>query len=72
MKFAGKWMELERNHPEWGNPDSERQKWNDLTHKCILDVKQKITKLQSSAIEKLGNKEAPKWDAWITLGKVNR
>ena len=25
MKFAGKWMELEKNHSEQGNPDPERQ-----------------------------------------------
>ena len=21
MEFAGKWMELEKNHPEWDNPE---------------------------------------------------
>ena len=24
LKFAGKWMKLEKNHTEWGNPDTER------------------------------------------------
>ena len=24
LKFAHKLMELEKNHPEWGNPDPER------------------------------------------------
>ena len=24
IKCAGKWMKLEKYHPEWGNPDSER------------------------------------------------
>jgi hypothetical protein len=24
MKFAGKWLELEKSHPECGNPDPER------------------------------------------------
>jgi hypothetical protein len=39
MKFAGKWMELEKNFPEWGNPDSERQMCYALTYKWILAVK---------------------------------
>ena len=25
LKFAGKWMELKKNHPELGSPDPERQ-----------------------------------------------
>ena len=33
-----------------------------LTHKWILDVKQRITRLQSTTPEKLGNKEDPKRD----------
>ena len=41
LKFACKWMELEKKHPEWGNPDPERKTQYVLTHKCILDVKQK-------------------------------
>ena len=32
MKFAGKWMELEKNHPEQCNSDPERKPWYALTH----------------------------------------
>ena len=39
MKFASKWMELGKNHPEWGNSDPEGQTWNLLTYKRILAVK---------------------------------
>ena len=32
MKFMGKWMKLgEKNNPDWGNPDPERQTWYVLT-----------------------------------------
>ena len=31
MKFAGKWMELEKNHSEGGNPVPERQTWYAFT-----------------------------------------
>lgn len=27
-KSEGKWMELEKNHSEWGKPDPERKKKN--------------------------------------------
>ena len=27
MKYAGKWVELENDHPEGGNPDLERRTW---------------------------------------------
>ena len=40
-----------------------------LIHKQILDVKQKITRLQSIVPEKLGNKEDLNRDTWITLGR---
>ena len=33
LKFAYKWMELERKHPEWGNSDTERWKLYVLTNK---------------------------------------
>ena len=32
-KFESKWMEVEKNHPEYGNPDLERKTWYVLTHK---------------------------------------
>ena len=57
MKFEGKWIELEKKiNSEWGNPVSERQTLYILTHKWILDVKQRIMGLQFTALEKLGNK----------------
>ena len=57
LKFAGKWMELEKNRPDWGDSDPERQTWYVLTHKWILDIKQKITILQFINSEKLGSKD---------------
>ena len=39
QKFADKWMELEKNHSEGGNPDSERRTGYVLTDKWILTVK---------------------------------
>jgi hypothetical protein len=38
MKFADKWVELEKYHPEWGNPDTERPLWYEFTYKWILSV----------------------------------
>ena len=43
LKFAGKWMEPEKNHPESGTLDPERETQYILTHKWILDVKERIT-----------------------------
>ena len=37
------------------NPDPERQTWYVLTHKWVLDIKQRITSLQSMTSEKLSN-----------------
>ena len=54
MKFTGKLMELEKTI--LSNQDPGRQTWYVLTLKWILDVKQRITKLQPTATEKLGNK----------------
>ena len=53
-------MELENNYPESGKANSVRQPRHVLTHKWILDLKQRITRLQSTTPEKLGNKEDPK------------
>ena len=72
MKFAGKWMELDKNHPKWGNPDSEKQTQYVLTHKWILDIKQKITRIQSTASKKVGNKKDPKRDVWISRSLIDR
>ena len=38
-EFKGKWMELEKNHSERGNPNPERQTRYVLTHKWILAAK---------------------------------
>lgn len=57
MTFTGQWMELEKYHPE-GTQDQK-----DKHSMCSLDVKQRITSLQSAASEKLGNKENTKMDA---------
>jgi len=27
MKFIGKWMDLEKYYPEWGNPITEKHMW---------------------------------------------
>ena len=72
MKFTGKWIVLEKSHSEWGNPDTERQTCFVFTYKCILDVKQMKTRLQSTVPEKLRNKEDTKRDSWILLGRENR
>ena len=61
-KFEGKCIKLEKNHSERDNPDPERQTQYGLTHKWILDVKQRIIGLQPTAPEKLGNKKDPKRD----------
>ena len=39
MKFIGKWMKLENNHPERGKSDPERQKQYILTQKWLFDPK---------------------------------
>ena len=60
------------NHSERGNPDLDRQTWYVLTHKWVLDVKYRKTNLQFTALERLDNKEDPKRDAWVSLGRGNR
>jgi hypothetical protein len=52
MKFAGNWMEVEKNDPEWYNPDPERQIWYVFTYKWLLVIKLMVTKLQ--LVEGLG------------------
>ena len=57
------------------NVDPERQTQYVLTHKWILDVKQRITRLQSTVPEKLGSKEDSKSDMLyfsFSLGRRNR
>ena len=41
LNFAGKWMELKKQHFEWGNPDTERQLSHVLTHRWFLNIKQR-------------------------------
>ena len=41
---------------------TQKDKQYVLTHKWILDIKQKITSLQSTTSEKLGSKEDPEGD----------
>ena len=58
-----------KKFPECVNPDSEINTQYVLTNKWILYVKERMTRLQSIASEKLGNNEDPKRDTWITLGR---
>ena len=46
MKFAGKWMEQEKDYPEWGNPDPLRQIWYVFAYMWILADKLLLSKLQ--------------------------
>ena len=46
MKFAGKWMEQEKDYPEWGNPDPLRQIWYIFAYMWILADKLLLSKLQ--------------------------
>lgn len=39
MKFVNKWMELEKNNPDQGNPDAQKQPWYVLTYMWTLVVK---------------------------------
>ena len=52
-------------HPELDNPDPE-------SPVQYVNINQRITRLQPTVPEKLGNKEDPKRDTWITLGRGNR
>ena len=58
MQYAGKWMELEKNHPEWDNPDQERQAWY-------------MIMLQSTDPERLSKKEGSKSGMHISLERGN-
>ena len=46
--------ETTKNYPETGYPDPERQTLYVLTYKWVLDLKQRITRLQPTTPEKLG------------------
>ena len=58
LKFAGKWIDLENIIL----CDSERQIENVLTHKWLLDIKQRKTSLQFTVSENLDNREDSKRD----------
>lgn len=51
-----------KNHPECGNPDSERQSWHLLTYKWTLAISYRINMLQYLDPKKLSNKEGPRED----------
>ena len=53
---------------KYHHPNSVKQTQCVLTH----DVKQRITRLQPTALEKLGNKDDAKRDIGMTLGRGNR
>ena len=56
-------MELKKNIlSELSQPRPRIQTWYILTHKWILDIKQRVTSLYSMSREKLGKKENPKRD----------
>jgi hypothetical protein len=42
MEFLGKWMELEKYHPEWGNPVTKEHTWYALTDKRTSFLKQQL------------------------------
>ena len=46
MKFLGKWLELKKYQPKWGNPITEEYTWNAVTDKWILAQKLWIPKTQ--------------------------
>ena len=74
-EIAGKWIQLEKNHPKWGNPNPERQTWCVLTYKwTLLVAKQRIIYncARSTDPERLINKEGSSGNAWISLGRRNR
>ena len=45
VKFAGKWVEVEKHHPMWGISDLKQQAWYVFTYMWMLAVKSMITKL---------------------------
>ena len=64
------WGKIDGNRKEshWvKNPDSEGKIHCVLTHKWILDIKEMISRVQSTTLEKPGNEEDSQRDAWITL-----
>lgn len=50
MKSARNLRELEKNHPEGGNTDLEKQTWCILPHKWLLDIIQDSLKKKFSQL----------------------
>ena len=69
MNFAGKWMELEKIIPKWGNQVRETN-MHELTYNWILAIKCRITMLQCTDPQNLDNK-VPREDVWFSLRKKN-
>ena len=59
-----------RKHSDWGKPVPKRQTWYVLIHIWMLDIEQRITMLQSTPPENLGNKENSKRDIYVPLKKL--
>ena len=60
MKFAGKWIELEKII--LSKVITKRKPWCLCTYKLILIIKYRITMLQSTEPKKISKKEGPSWD----------
>jgi hypothetical protein len=71
MKFLGKWLELEKYHPEWGNPVIKEHIWYALTEKWILAQKLGIPRIQFTDHMKL-KKEDQSVDASVLLRRGNK
>ena len=70
MKFLGKRIELEKNHPEWGNPIAKEHTWYALIDKWILAQKLQITRIQFTDHMKLKKKEGQIMDTSVLLRRT--
>jgi hypothetical protein len=59
---------LKKNHPEWGNPEPERQTWYVLIYKQVLAIKKRIITLQSTDPEAKQH-EGSGGRGWTSLGR---
>ena len=69
MSFVGKWMELEKYHPGWSNPDAKGHVCYVLTNKWILVIKYGLYMIYLTDPKKLKKKRGPREDAWISTQK---
>ena len=67
MKFAGNLIELEQNHPEWGNPDAKIQSSTHLKVDTSCQVKDNHA--TTHKIKEANLQERPKWKHMILSGK---